>query len=144
MWPYHLYSLSGVLHRSGYHLYLRWRVLNWNSVFMLKLIWHNSCGWITLDLTHWAAWGDLLSIWKQKDSLPSRGNCVVFGYSTGRRGKVVINCVKRGSVDVAWTLLFCLCGVTQEWISSIFEMSNVFWIAVLSLCWSWYDIIVGV
>ena len=23
-------------------------------------------------------------------------------------------------------------------------MSDVFWTAVLSLCWSWYDIIVGV
>ena len=50
----------------------------------------------TLDLTHWAAWGDLLSTWKHKYYLPSGGNCVVFGNSTGGRGKVVINRVKRG------------------------------------------------
>ena len=98
----------------------------------------------TLDLTHWAAQGDLLSTWKQKYYLPTRGNCVVFGNSTGRRVKVVINGVKRGGVDVAWTLIFCFRGVTQEWISSVFEMSDVFWIEVLSLCWSWYDIIVWI
>ena len=55
----------------------------------------------TLDLTHWAACGDLLSTWKHKYSLPSGGNCVVFGNSTCKRGKVVINGVKRGGVDVA-------------------------------------------
>ena len=57
-----------------------------------------------LDLTHWAAWGDLLLTWKQKDSLQNGGNSVVFVNSTGARGTVVINGVKRGSVDVAWTL----------------------------------------
>ena len=55
----------------------------------------------TLDLTHWAACGDLLSAWKHKYYLPSGGNCVVFGNSTGKIGKVVINGVKRGGVDVA-------------------------------------------
>ena len=45
----------------------------------------------TLDLTHWAACGYLLSTWKQKYSLPSGDNCVVFGNSTGKIGKVVIN-----------------------------------------------------
>ena len=55
----------------------------------------------TLDLTHWAACGDLLSTWKHKYSLPSGGKCVVFGHSTGKIGKVVINGVKRGGVDVA-------------------------------------------
>ena len=50
--------------------------------------------------------------------------------------------VKQGGVDVAWALIFCFQGVTQEWISYVFEMSDVFWIAVLSLCSSWYDIIV--
>ena len=35
-------------------------------------------------------------------------------------------------------------GVTQYWISSVFEMSGVFWIAVLSLFSSWDDIIVCV
>ena len=33
-------------------------------------------------------------------SLPSGCKCVVFGYSPGKRGKVVINGVKRGGVDV--------------------------------------------
>ena len=98
----------------------------------------------TLDLTHWAAWGDLLFTWKHKYYLPSGGNSVLFGNSTGARGKLVINGVKRGGVDVAWTLIFWFRGVTQEWISSVFEMFDVFWITVLSLCSSWYDIIVRV
>ena len=89
-----------------------------------------------LDLTHWAAWGDLLSTWKHKYSLPTGGNSIVFGNSAGRRGKVVISGFKRGGVDVAWTLIFCFWGVTQEWVSSVFEMSDVFWIELLSLCWS--------
>ena len=96
------------------------------------------------DLTHWAAWGDLLSTWKHKYSLSTGGNSVVFGNSAGGRDKVVINGVKRGGVDVAWTLILCFRGVTQEWISSVFEMSDVFWIEVLSLFSSWYDIIVCV
>ena len=80
----------------------------------------------TLDLTHWAAWGDLLSTWKHKYYLPSGGKCVVFGNATGRRGKVVIIGVKKGGVDVAWKLIFYFQGVTQEWVSSVFEMSTVF------------------
>ena len=63
-----------------------------------------------------------MSTWKHKYSLPSGGNCVVFGYSTGKIGKVVINGVKKGGVDVAWTLILCLLGVTQECMSSVFEM----------------------
>ena len=55
----------------------------------------------TIDLTHWAACGDLLSTWKHKYSLPSGGKCVVFGTSIGKIGKLVINGVKRGGVDVA-------------------------------------------
>ena len=35
-------------------------------------------------------------------------------------------------------------GVTQEWISSVFDISDMFWIEVLSLFSSWYDIIVRV
>ena len=72
----------------------------------------------TLDLTHWAAWGYLFSTWKHKYYLPSVVNCVVFGNSTGKIGKigkigkVVINGVKQGGVDVAWTLILCLLGVT--------------------------------
>ena len=55
----------------------------------------------TLDLTHWVSCGDLLSIWKHKYSLPSGVKCVVFGNSIGKIGKVVINGVKQGGVDVA-------------------------------------------
>ena len=55
----------------------------------------------TPDLTNWAACGDLFSTWKQKYSLPSGGNCVVFGNSKDKIGKVVINGVKQGGVDVA-------------------------------------------
>ena len=55
----------------------------------------------TLDLAHWAACGDLLTTWKHKYSLPTGGNCVFFGNSTGGRGTVVINGVKLGGVDVA-------------------------------------------
>ena len=42
--------------------------------------------------------------------------------------------VKQGGVDVARTLILCFWGVTQECISSIFVMSEVFGFAVLSLC----------
>ena len=59
----------------------------------------------TLDLTHCAAWGDLFSTWKHKYSLPSGGKCVVFGNSTGKRGKLVINGVKRGG---------CRCGLNTD------------------------------
>ena len=98
----------------------------------------------TLDLTHWAAWGDLLSTWKHKYYLTSEGECVVFGTAIGKRGKVVIIGVKQGGVDLSLTLIFCFRGVTQEWISSVFEVFTVFWMEVLSLCWSRWDIIVGV
>ena len=52
----------------------------------------------------------------------------------------MINYVKRGGIDVAWTLIFFFWGVTQEWISSLFMISDVFSIAVLSLFSSWDDI----
>ena len=96
----------------------------------------------TLYLTHWAAWGYLLFIWKHKYYSPTGGNSVVFVNSIGARGKLVINGVKQGSIYVAWTLIFCFWGVTQEWISSVFKISDVFWIAALSLFSSWDDIIV--
>ena len=64
----------------------------------------------TLDLTHCATWGDLLSTWKHKYSLPSGGNCVVFGNSTGARGKLLINGFKQGGFYVSWTLIFCFLG----------------------------------
>ena len=56
----------------------------------------------------------------------------------------MINGVKWGGVDMAWTLIFCFWGVTQECISSVFDMSDMFWMEVLSLFSSWYDIIVCV
>ena len=96
----------------------------------------------TLDLTHWLAWGDLLLTWKHKYYLPTGCNYVAFVKSKGARGKVVINGVKRGGLDVAWTLIFCFRGVIQEWISSVFKISDVFLISVLSLFSSWDDIIV--
>ena len=74
-----------------------------------------------------------MSTWKHKYYLLTGGNCVVFGNSTGGRGKVVINGVKQGGVDVARKLIFCFWGVTQEWISSLFEISDVFLIEVLYL-----------
>ena len=98
----------------------------------------------TLDLTHWAAWGDLLLIWKHKYYLPTGVNLVFFCHSTGAIGKFAFNRVKQGGVDIAWTLKFCFRGVTHEWISSIFEVSFLFWIAVLSPFSSWYDMIVHV
>ena len=96
----------------------------------------------TLDLKHWVSWWNFLLTWKQKYSLPAGGNSVVFVNSEGARGKVVINGVKWGSVDVARTLIFCFWGVTQEWISSVFNIYDVFWIAVLYLFSSRDDIIV--
>ena len=36
-----------------------------------------------------------MSTWKYKYSLPIGGNCVIFGNSTGKIGKVVINGVKQ-------------------------------------------------
>ena len=92
-----------------------------------------------LDLTHWSAWGYFLLTWKYKYYLPTGGNSVVFVNSTGERGKVVVNYVKRGGVNVALTLTFCVLGVTQEWISYVFKISNVFWIAVLYSFSSWDD-----
>ena len=96
----------------------------------------------TLDFTHWSAWWDLMLTCKHKYYLPAGGNSVVFVNSIGTICKVVFNRVKQGSVDVAWTLIFFFWGVTQEWISYVFKISDVFWIAVLSSFSSWYDIIV--
>ena len=56
----------------------------------------------------------------------------------------MINSVNRGGVDVAWTLIFCFQGVTHDLISSVSEMSVVFWIVVLFSFSSWYDMIVRV
>ena len=67
-----------------------------------------------------------MSTWKHKYSLPSGGKCVVFGTSIGKIGKVVINGVKQGGVDVSGTMILCLLGVSQEWMSSVFEMFTLY------------------
>ena len=92
-----------------------------------------------LDLTHWASWWDLLLTWKHKYYLTTEDNCVVFGNSKGTRGTVLINGVKQGGVNVAWTLIFCSRGATHEWISSVFKISDVFWNTILSSFSSWDD-----
>ena len=51
--------------------------------------------------------------------------------------------VKRGDVDVVWTLILCLLGVTQEWMSSVFEMFTFSWLKALPLCWRGWDVIDG-
>ena len=84
----------------------------------------------TLDMTHWVAWGYLFSTCKHKYYLPSGGKCVVFGNSTGKRGKVVINGAKRGGVYVARALIFCFLGVTQKWCSPCFEWKYCLYVEV--------------
>ena len=87
-------------------------------------------------LTHWAAWGDLLLIWKHKYYLPAGGNCFVLCNSTGFIFSVVCNSVKLGVVDVAWTLYF-FHGVTHEWMSSVLKVLFLFWLVKMSLLSSW-------
>ena len=53
----------------------------------------------------------------------------------------MINGVKRGGVYVAWTLILCLLGVTQKWMSSVFEMFTLSWLEALPLCWRRWDVI---
>ena len=71
-----------------------------------------------------------------------------FGNSTGKIGKVVVNGIKRGGVHVAWTLILCIFGVTQEWVSSVFEMFTLSWLEALPLCWQgcdvtgWFEIVI--
>ena len=96
------------------------------------------------DLTHWAAWGDFLLIWKHKYSLPAKGNFFVLCNSTGTIVSVVFNGVKKVVVDVSWTLWFYLRGVAREWMSSVFEVLFLFWFLVMSLLSSWNDMDVPV
>ena len=60
-----------------------------------------------------------------------------FCHSTGKIGKVVINGVKQGGVDVVWTLILWFRGVTHKCISYVFNIYDVFWIAVLASFSSW-------
>ena len=55
----------------------------------------------------------------------------------------MINGIKQGGVDVACTLILFLLGVTQEWMSSVFEMFTLSWLEALPLYWRGWDIIVG-
>ena len=59
--------------------------------------------------------------------------------STGSIGSAVFNGVKLGGVYVAWTLWFCFCGVTHEWMSSVFEVLFLFLFVVMSLLSRWYE-----
>ena len=52
----------------------------------------------------------------------------------------MINGVKQGGVDVASTLILCFWGVTHEWISYVFNISDVFWTVIVSSFSSWDDI----
>ena len=97
-----------------------------------------------LYFTHWSAWADLLLTCKHKYSSPTGGNSVAFCNVTGAIGKVVFNGVKQGGLDVAWTLILCFWDVTHEWISSVFEVSVLFWIALLSSLSSWDKMILCV
>ena len=56
------------------------------------------------DFTHWAAWRDLLLIWKHKYYLLAGGNLNVVCNSTGAIVGVLFNGIKQEGVDVAWTL----------------------------------------
>ena len=46
-------------------------------------------------------------------------------------------------IDVAWTLILCILGVTQKWMSSVFEMFILSWLVALPLCWHGWDVIGG-
>ena len=52
------------------------------------------------DLTHWAARGDFLLIWKHKYYLTAGGNCFVLYNQQIEISSVVFNGVKRVVVDV--------------------------------------------
>ena len=44
---------------------------------------------------------------------------------------------------MAWTLILCILGVTQECMSSVFEMFTLSWLEALPLCLRGWDVIVG-
>ena len=95
----------------------------------------------TLDLTHWAPWGDLLLAWKHKYPLPTGGNSVVLLTHRCKR-KISDQCCQTRECRCVLNTDIMFSGCTQEWISSVFKISDVFWISVMSLFSSWYDIIV--
>ena len=52
---------------------------------------------------------------------------------TDGKGSVSLNGVKGGGVEVAWTLWFYFCGVTHDWMSSIFEILILIWLIAMCL-----------
>ena len=69
---------------------------------------------------------------------------VVVCNSIGAIGGVEFNGVKWVVVDVAWTLEFYFCGVTHEWMSYVLYKLFLFWLLLMSLLSSWYEIDVHV
>ena len=63
---------------------------------------------------------------------------------TDRIGSTSLIDVKGVGVDVAWTLYFCFCGVTQDCMSSVLKMLFLFWLAVMCLLSSLDEIYVRV
>ena len=84
-------------------------------------------------MTHFTAWSDLTLIWKHKYSLPAGDNLVVVCNLSYGIGSVAFDAVRWVCVTVAWTLQFGFHGVTNDWMSSLFEMLFLFWLVVMCL-----------
>ena len=95
---------------------------------------------IILDLTQLLAWEDLPLIWEHKYSLLTGGNLLVVCNSTDEIGSVAFNGIKLVGVDFSCTLYFCFRFVTYDWMSSAFEMLLLFWLVVICLLSSLYEI----
>ena len=102
------------------------------------------------QLTHWAAWGDLLLIWKHNYYLPARGNCFVLLNSTITNtviwfllcytwvdvifiGGVVLVLVCSNAFIIKLRWYGYLCQITCRWCISILSWYNNF-----LECWSGY------
>ena len=83
-------------------------------------------------------------VWKHKNYLPSGGNCFVFCNSTGAIGSVILNGVKQVVVYVSWTQKNIFRRVTHECMSYVLEVLFLFWLVVMSLLSSWYEMDVRV
>ena len=95
-------------------------------------------------LTHFAVWDDFFVNQKTQICFPVRGNLVVLCNLTGTILIISFNGVKREVVDVSWALYFCFCGVTHEWMSSIFEVLLLFWFVVIYFLSRWDEMDVRV
>ena len=51
---------------------------------------------------------------------------------------------KSVGVEVAWTMEFCFCVVTHDWMSSLFDMLFLLWLVVMCLLSSLDEIVVRV